>query len=148
MKYFIIFILFWGSSTGVNANCWELAEYFYKIDGNLLRSIAIVESGMNPQARNINPNGTYDIGLMQINSIHLPRLKKMGVTEEMLISNACISVLIGSSILKDMINRYGYGWEAIGAYNAGTARKNASRRMKYARRISLVYQKQTGKQPW
>ncbi len=48
-------------------------------------------------------NGTRDIGLMQINSIHLPRLLKLGVTEERLLSEPCLSVEVGASILADFI---------------------------------------------
>lgn len=38
------------------------------VDGNLLRAIGFVESAFNPDAISaINPNGTRDYGLMQIN---------------------------------------------------------------------------------
>lgn len=140
---FILFVPFWAGAT-----CWDLAENIYAIDAKLLRTIAIAESNMNHKAKNINSNGTYDIGLMQINSIHFPRLEKMGVTEDMLSINPCISVLIGAEILNGMISRYGYGWEAVGAYNAGTSKKNRAMRMKYAEKISGIYSRQTGELPW
>lgn len=135
-------------STPALSTCWNLAEYTYGIDANLLKAIAHAESGMNSAAMNRNTNGTYDIGLMQINSTHLPRLKGIGVTEEMLIVNPCISLLTGASILNGMIRQYGYGWEAVGAYNAGTSSKRVKLRKKYATKIARIYRNSNGYYPW
>jgi hypothetical protein len=49
--------------------CWEEAATKYGINAQLLYAIAKTESGLNPQAFNRNKNGSYDVGLMQINSI-------------------------------------------------------------------------------
>lgn len=43
-------------------------------------AIAYCESGLNPVAVNkSNKNGTTDGGVFQINSVHLPRLKELGL---------------------------------------------------------------------
>lgn len=131
-----------------HATCWRLAEDTYGIDHRLLHAIAQAESNFVADARNVNRNGTVDMGLMQINSVHFPRLKKLGVTETMLVKNPCVSVMVGASILSEMMGRYGYGWEAVGAYNAGTAKKNRVLRRKYASRISAIYSQNTGENPW
>lgn len=39
-----------------------------------------------------NTNRTYDIGLFQINSIHLERLKSFGYTEQQLRNDGCLNV--------------------------------------------------------
>ena len=52
----------------VFAFCFEKAGSKYQINPDLLRAIAIVESNLNPEAINYNKNGSYDYGLMQINS--------------------------------------------------------------------------------
>ncbi|MCE0489044.1 transglycosylase SLT domain-containing protein [Pantoea sp. Mb-10] len=130
------------------ATCWTLAEYTYGIEAELLSAIAIAESSMRPTAKNINGNGTYDIGLMQINSIHLPALRNKGISEAMLIDNPCISVLVGASILKKMVFRFGFGWEAVGAYNAGTSPARRARRYEYAQKIAAIYVQRNARSPW
>jgi soluble lytic murein transglycosylase-like protein len=100
-------------------NCWVASAEQYNLPPYLLSSIAMVESGFNPNARNCeNSNGTCDIGLMQINSSWLPQLVEQGITESDLY-RPCISVQVGAWILAQEVERYGYSWQAIGSYNAG-----------------------------
>ena len=54
--------------------CFEEAARAYGISPMLLRSIAGVESGMNPAAVHRNSNGSMDFGLMQVNSSWLKPL--------------------------------------------------------------------------
>ena len=43
-------------------------------------AVARCESGLNPDAINTrNPNGTYDGGVFQINSVHRKRLESLGL---------------------------------------------------------------------
>ncbi|MDV7398965.1 lytic transglycosylase domain-containing protein, partial [Arthrospira platensis SPKY1] len=76
------------ASTEVHAvikQCLDQSAQHWGINPVLLKAIAKVESGFNPQAINrSNRNGTYDIGLMQINSWWLPKLSQHGITEPML----------------------------------------------------------------
>jgi len=122
------------------SDCWDHAERSFGIEARLLNAIAQVESGMNPVAVGKNRNGTYDYGLMQINSIHLPSLRKLGIDAEVLKQDPCTSVLVGASILADMMKIYGYSWEAVGAYNAGTAKNRHHLRMRYANKVWRIYQ--------
>jgi len=121
------------------ATCWKLASHTYSIEPRLLKAIAIVESNLDPKAININTNGSVDIGLMQINSMHLPRLKTLGVSKQLLQSDPCVSLMVGAYILNEMISRYGYSWEAVGAYNAGLASSRKNLRDKYAKKVKKVY---------
>jgi len=116
--------------------CWADASARFKIPADLLYAIARVESGNRSDVvSKPNSNGTYDIGLMQINSSHLPRLAKMGITEQDLLTNACLNLHVGAMILSEKIATYGYNWVAIGAYNA----RSYNKRMAYARKVFDMY---------
>ncbi|KVL84440.1 lytic transglycosylase domain-containing protein [Burkholderia stagnalis] len=120
-------------------DCFTKAGERHGIDPLLLAAIAKVESALNPRAMNWNRNGTYDIGLMQINSSHLPRLIKAGVTHKRLIDEPCTSIDTGASILAGFIDRHGYTWNAVGAYNAGSAPKREPARKAYATKVWREY---------
>lgn len=131
---------------GSQATCFAEAGAKHGIDPLLLKAIAKVESSMNPKAINYNSNGSYDMGLMQINSMHLPMLKKSGIQRQHLLNDACVSVMVGSEILAGFVQRYGYTWRAIGAYNAGTAPGRERAREIYVAKISREYWKLTKQQ--
>lgn len=123
--------------------CWAEVASRYDIEPELLQAIAAVESGYRADAMNLaNRNGTRDIGLMQINSIHLPRLLKLGITEERLLTEPCLSVEVGASILAGFIQRFGYNWTAVGSYNVGPGPgpEREALRMQYARKIWARYE--------
>ena len=121
--------------------CWDEAARTYGVDPWLLYGIAVVESGLDTAALNLDHlgrTGSYDIGLMQINSRNLPALAKLGVAPEHL-WDPCTSVEVGARILREKLDHYGETWEAVGAYNAsctrlkGTACRKA--RMTYAWKV-------------
>ena len=97
--------------------CWDQAAQRYQVNAELLYAIAQTESGLNPQAVGRNRNGSRDIGLMQINSAWLPRLQAHGIAERDLY-DPCTSIYVGAWILAGNVQRLGYTWEAVGAYNA------------------------------
>lgn len=121
------------------ADCWQLAASRYHVDPLLLYAIAKVESGLNPSARNINSDGSQDIGLMQINSRHLPTLARFGISEQHLLTQPCTSVMVGAWILAGFIREQGYGWQAIGAYNAGAKADRQAQRSRYALAVWRYY---------
>lgn len=114
----------------VNAACFELAAQRYQVPVQLLKAIAMQESGGRAHAVNRNPNGTFDIGMMQINSFWLPKLARHGITQQDLF-DPCVSVLVGAWVLSDNFARLGYNTQGLGAYNAVTPYK----RERYARAI-------------
>ncbi|AOJ31192.1 transglycosylase SLT domain-containing protein [Burkholderia metallica] len=112
------------------ADCLDDAAAFQHVSVSLMRGIAQVESGMNPNAINTNTNGTVDIGLMQINSTWLPTLAREGITRESLF-DACTNAYVGAWILSQNIRQLGPNWNAIGAYNSASPDK----RLAYARKV-------------
>ena len=123
--------------------CFEEAGERYNINPYLLYTIAKVESNLNPNAINKNKNGTYDIGLMQINSKWLPVLKRYGITEKDLY-NPCQNVFVGAWVLAQCINKFGQTWKAIDCYNKGSKAKNNS---KYVWKIYNEYNKLFAQKP-
>lgn len=133
-----------------SASCFEDAGAMYGVSPLLLRGMAQVESSMRPGAMNkshATRTGSYDIGLMQINSRWLQRepLRTLGYEERHLL-DACTSVKVGAWILSQNLARYqGDTWEAVGAYNAactslkGEACRNA--RSAYAWKVYRAMEK-------
>jgi soluble lytic murein transglycosylase-like protein len=123
-----------------NQPCWDEASRYSGVDPWLLYSLAEVESNYNASAIGKNRNGTYDIGLMQINSSHLSELREYGIPRSALL-NACASTYIGAWIMARNFRRYGQSWKAIAAYNVGTI--DSPRRTRigyaYAKRVYTAY---------
>jgi soluble lytic murein transglycosylase-like protein len=121
--------------------CWTEAATRYGVDARLLYAVASVESRLNPSVINRdNPySNTYDIGLMQINSSHLPKLAQYGITKTALL-DACTNMHVGAWILAGNFMRYGVTWEAVGAYNASCSKLRGvdcvNARVKYASRVN------------
>ena len=110
-----------GADASAHASaCWAEAAARYDVNPYLLYAIAKTESNLNPDALNRNKDGSYDIGLMQINSHWLPILRKYGIGPEQL-RDACTNIHVGAWVLAQNIRRLGNSWEAVGAYNATSA---------------------------
>ena len=139
-------VALWLAPTVVLA-CWQNAGERYSVSPQLLHAIARVESGLDPRAVNHSHRqrtGTYDIGLMQINSSHLQRLAKYGIEEQHLF-DPCTNIHVGAWLLADQFSRHGVSWEGVGAYNAACTQLRGkdcqAARVKYAWR---VYRQLTG----
>lgn len=116
------------------ADCIDIAAHRYGVSADVLRSIAWYESHLNPAAVHLNANGTVDLGLMQINSIHFAALKKEGIDRAML-TNACVNAGVGASYLRSDIEHYGSTWISVGEYHSHTPQLSAN----YARAIHSIF---------
>jgi soluble lytic murein transglycosylase-like protein len=99
-------------------NCWAAAAYRYQLPTELLYAMGSVESSHAPTALAVANDGTYSVGLMQINSSWFTKLERHGIEERQL-WDPCTNIQVGAWILRQEVDRYGYSWEAIGAYYAG-----------------------------
>jgi len=121
----LVFLTFCGSA---HCFCFDEAGAQYGINPLVLRAIASEESNFDPAAVNWNTNGTFDYGLMQINSIWRPVL---GEERWKALGDACYNTKTGAWILANCIDKYGYNWKAVGCYNSQTPEKSEN----YARRV-------------
>jgi soluble lytic murein transglycosylase-like protein len=97
------------------AFCFEEAGEQYQVSPELLWAIAKVESHFDPSAIHYNKNGSYDFGVMQVNSSWAPRLGKKRWAA---LGDPCYNVKVGAWVLADCLQRYGATAEGIGCYNA------------------------------
>lgn len=116
---------------------WETVGHRYGISPHLLYAIASVESRLDPNVVRRNQNGTYDIGLMQINSSWLPKLKRMGISMRDLF-DPHVNLNVGAWILSENIKEYGATWKAVGAYNATSVKKQARYAKRVAEKLSMI----------
>lgn len=126
------------------SDCFEITGKEYNIDPLILKAIAWNESkNKNGIKSKINKNGTYDIGIMQINSSHLDLLSKFNISEDDLLNDACINISVAGYILASNIKSRGNTWDAVGAYNAGyfNTPNAVELRRQYAMKIYKTYTK-------
>ena len=127
-RMIVLLILVVLSVQYANAFCFEEAGMEYGISPELLWAIAKTESAFNARAVHYNANGSFDYGLMQINSSWY---EELGRERWMRLSDGCYNVKVGAWILDRCIRRYGYTWAAVGCYNG----VSNDTKVRYAHRI-------------
>jgi len=138
---FVLTIAVMALGNNAHAYCFEEAGQLYGINPMVLRSIAGVESGNKPDAVGKNTNGSYDVGLMQINTIWKCTL---GPERWKHLGDACYNTKTGAWILAACISKYGYNWRAVGCYNSQTPEKSEI----YARKVFEKLERlKNGKEP-
>lgn len=119
---------------GASWACWYQAAARYRVSPELLFSIAHVETRVRSGVIHRNDNGTYDVGVMQINSTWLPVLAKYHITLHDIATKPCVNVNVGAWILSRTIEKYGLNWRGVGAYNAASD----ALRARYANKVAAA----------
>ncbi len=115
------------------ADCFDDAALYQHVNPMMLRAIVWQESHGHVSALHNNTNGSIDVGLAQINSIHFPALAGYGIAPSALY-NGCVNVYVAAWLLKQKMNKYGNTWAAVGAYHSETPDKRDG----YARSIHAI----------
>jgi soluble lytic murein transglycosylase-like protein len=103
----------------VPVDCINHAAVVYHVPATVILSVIKQEAGHNGQAVK-NKNGTFDYGVMQVNTIWLSKLAKYGYSKEDLQFNACKNVEAGTWILAQALAEGRTTWQGVGNYNSHT----------------------------
>lgn len=116
--------------------CVNQAAETYAVPADLILAIIFVEGGRNGIAM-ANKNGSFDYGVMQINSSWLPEVADKGSSSYRLQFDACHNVMVGTWILKKNIKSNSNLMQAIGNYHSHTPALN----QRYAKQVLFIYDK-------
>lgn len=103
--------------------CLLPAAQRHGVNPKILKAILQVESGMRADVVNHNRNGTIDVGMAQINSIHFPELAQWGITPSKLM-DPCVATHVAAWLLKRNLLRHGNTWFGVAAYHSATPEHN------------------------
>jgi soluble lytic murein transglycosylase-like protein len=121
---------------GVPLHCINEAAIEFHVSAKLIISVISVERGKVGKVE-MNKNGSYDMGPMQINSSWLPELSRHGITREDVLFNACVNVKIGAWILGKSIASENDLLTGVGDYNSHTKRYNQD----YYQKVKISFTK-------
>lgn len=152
LRLFALTVIFLLASTAHAGDIFDAACARYGVPKPLVLAIAQTESSLSPWVVNIagkdfHPRSreealrlihaararklSHDIGLMQINNWWMERL---GISPETALEPQN-NVMLGVWILAQEIQRYGWGWKAVGAYHSPTP----ARQRLYAQVVARKY---------
>lgn len=104
--------------------CVAPAAEHHGVNPSILRAILSIESGMRADVVSRNKNGSVDLGIAGINSIHFNDLAKHGITPQKLM-DPCVSTYVAAWKLSKHMARFGNTWYGVAAYHSKTPYFNA-----------------------
>jgi len=119
----------------VPLECINYSATTFQVPASIIVSVIKTEGGWNG-ATIKNKNGSYDLGVMQINTIWLSTLKKYGITKENLQNNPCTNVHVGTWILSKGLSKSA-DWKGVGNYHSATPQHNK----RYREKVKSVYER-------
>lgn len=106
------------------APCVAGAAQYHGVNPWVLRAILKVESDFNPRAVNRNANGSVDVGMAQINSIHFAELGQWGIAPANLM-DGCVATYVAAWHLSKQIRKYGNSWFGVASYHSSSPCQNS-----------------------
>lgn len=122
----------------VPLDCINRAAIIYKIPATLILSVLKQEGGKNGDAIK-NKNGTFDYGVMQINSTWLPKIAAYGYTKDDMQYNTCKNISVGTWILSQSIANGKNLWAGVGDYHSHTPDHNRTYRNKIYKNYEKLF---------
>ena len=121
------------AAVAARADCIDDAAVRHQVNALVLRAIGWQESGLQPAAVGRNANGSIDLGAFQINSVHLPELRRYGIDRAAL-ADGCVSAEVAAWHYRRQVELHGTGWQAVGSYHSQTPARAAW----YANQIAAI----------
>lgn len=104
--------------------CTQKASKHYNVDPFVLQTLLKLEGGRIGTIRRNKSNGTFDYGVMQVNTSSIEevyRLQKIKINKDMLANDPCYNIHIGTWVLAMKIkNANGDIWKGVGNYHSKT----------------------------
>lgn len=120
----------------VPVSCINQAAIEYHVPASVIISVIKTENGKVGEA-NLNKDGSYDYGPMQINSRWIFQLRHAGYTSNDLQFDACKNVTAGTWVLAQAIADGKTFWSGIADYHSHTPYYN----IQYQNKVKIVYGK-------
>jgi hypothetical protein len=109
---------------------FEVLEQEYRLPRGVLLKIATIESNVNPKApMRVNKNGTKDVGMFQINSVHWHTTCKAFNVFELSGNARCAALLVARHRTKAGVDEH---W--VARYHSKTPRY----KLIYARKLEML----------
>lgn len=125
-------------SSHVIEKCIQFNSDHFGVPKLAIQAILDVEGGKVCTVSK-NKNGSYDLGLMQINTINLNQIKESysDITPADIACKPCLNITIGTWLLSQRINETNDVWKGIGHYHSRTPKY----RDRYLKKISNAVSK-------
>jgi hypothetical protein len=111
-----------GRLTPVSFECARLSGESFSVPLALIFLVMETERGKVGEY-SVNTNGSRDLGPMQINSLWLPILGKLGIEEETVRDNGCVNVAVAAWILRGHLLDTGDPLKALARYHSKTPKR-------------------------
>lgn len=125
-----------GALRPLTTSCLVSAAEHFRLPVSALLAILDVEGG-TVGFEEVNRNGTTDMGPAQINSVHMPRLRAIGLDEGDIACNGCLNIHVAAMLLREKLDSAGNIFDALGEYHSRTPQKKA----RYQEKIRTAYLK-------
>lgn len=127
----------------LTAECLASVADRYEIHVDVLLALLMVEGGTVGRNSRANRNGSYDIGPFQLNTIHLPALAELGISEDELRNDGCLNAAVAgwhlrrvltTEVLSRVTDEQSY-LRALALYHSATPEHNAA----YADKLRVAF---------
>jgi hypothetical protein len=115
------------------SSCVAGAASFHGVNPLILNAIIFHESRNNSQLILKNKNGSVDVGLGGLNSVHFAELARYGIKPDHLL-DGCVNTYVAAWLLAKQVKANGNTWIAVGSYHSRTP----EHRDRYAKQIYSV----------